>query len=171
MERTDRYGLCSVAGALGASLFLAAQPAFGQLQVPKCEIRVEQEGRFNNSTSDATTSDANLSATDVVDGQLRLGRNVVFADATSVSGALVGLGNGASVFDVNVFVLKLGRGAKVRGTQRPFQGGAAACEFPAVPCGGQNVVLRRGNPPRELTPGTYNSVSLENGTTLTLNDA
>jgi len=154
--------LSSVAGALSASLFLAAQPAFG-LQVPKCEMRVEQQGSFGN----ASTSDANLSATDV-DGQLQLGRNVFFADATSVSGARVGLGNGASIFDVHVSVLKLGRGAIVRGTQQPFQGGAATCALAAVACGGPNVSLRRGDSPRVLTPGTYNSLSLENGTSLTL---
>src|SRR5262249_14669926 len=91
-----------------------------------------------------------------------------FADATSVSGARVGLGNGASIFDVKVSVLKLGRGAIVRGTEQPFQGGAAACAFAAMPCGGQNGSLRRGDSPRVLTPGTYNSVSLETGTSLTL---
>src|SRR5262249_35651225 len=147
MEKLEISGLRRYTFALAATLLLVTQPASGQTVIPKCEIQVDQGGRFDN----ASTSDANLSATDS-DGQLRLGRNVFFSDATSVSGALVGLGNGASVFDINVFVLKNGKHTTIRGTQGPFQGGGTPCVAPTVQCGGQSVTLRRGDAPRTLTP-------------------
>src|SRR5262245_1693975 len=163
MEKLDIWGLGRYTFALAGALLLATQPASGQTVIPECVIQVEQGGRFDN----ASTSDANLLATEA-DGQLRLGRNVFFADATSVSGALVGLGNGASIFNLNVFVLKNGKHTTIRGSQQTFQGGGIPCVVPAVQCGGQNVTLRRGDAPRTLTPGTYNLVNLENGTSLTL---
>src|SRR5262245_39499910 len=163
MERLENSGLRRYTFALAASLLLVTQPASSQTVIPQCEIQLEQGGRFNN----ASTSDANLSATDP-NGELRLGRNVFFNDDTSVSGALVGLGNGASVFNLNVSVLKAGRNTTIRGAQGPFQGGGRPCVAPAVQCGGQNVTLRRGDAPRTITPGTYNLVELENGTSLTL---
>src|SRR5262249_20559856 len=133
------------------------------LQVPRCEIRAQQGGRFQNGSQ----SDADLVSSDV-DSRLRLGRHVFFADATSVSGAFVGLGNGSSVFDLNVDELDAGRNAVVRGVQGPFQSGPADCDLPAIQCGGQNVSVRRGAPTQTLAPGTYNILSLDKGTVLTL---
>ena len=164
MKKSDRSVLGHCVRAFGSLLLLAAHPAFAQLVVPKCEITVQQGGRFDN----ASHSDADLSATDA-DGRLILGRNVVFADATSVSGAFVSLGNGASVFDVNVDELRAGRKAVVRGVQGPFDASNSTCALPAVQCGGQNVSLRRGSAPQTLSPGIYNRLDLENGTSLTLN--
>src|SRR5262249_49741565 len=151
MRSIDRSDLRRVVGAL---LILAARPALAQLQVPKCEIRLDTGGRFDN----ASQSNAGLSAT-AADGRLVLGRRVFFGDATSVSGSFVGLGNSASVFDVNVDVLHQGKKAVVRGVQGPFTAGGATCDLPAVQCGGQNESLKRGAPPRTLSPGTFNRVS------------
>jgi len=153
----------SVAIVASAVVLTGTRPALGQTQVPNCQISVVDQARLNNRSS----SQAGLSVS-AVDGDVRLGRNVEFADNTSVSGALVGLGNGASVFDVNTNTLKQGRGAIVRGSQGPFVASGETCELPAVTCGGQNVSTRRGDAPRNLTPGTYGQLDLENGTSLTL---
>src|SRR5262245_11196646 len=151
-----------VAVLVSAALLVVAQTASGQT-IPNCEISVVDGARMNNNSSSA----AGLSAS-AVDGRLQLGRRVEFADHTSVSGAFVGLGNGASVFDVNANQLKLGRGAIVRGVKGPFVSDGATCEPPNIVCGGQSVFLRRGDAPRSLSPGTYGSLNLENGTSLTL---
>src|SRR5262249_23391242 len=161
MISIERSNLCRA--VVGTLLIFVARPAFAQIQVPKCEIRLDEGGRLNN----ASQSDAGLSAT-AADGRLVLGRRVFFADGTSVSGAFVGLGNSASIFNVNVDVLDLGRRAEVRGAQGPFTPGGATCELPPVQCGGQNVSLRRGSAPRTLSAGTDNQGPLENGTSLTL---
>ncbi len=51
MRSIDRSDLRRVVGAL---LVLAARPAFAQLEVPKCESRLDEGGSFNNaSQSDA----------------------------------------------------------------------------------------------------------------------
>jgi hypothetical protein len=153
----------AVAVLVSAALLVVTRTASGQTQVPNCEISVVDGARMNNNSSSA----AGLSAS-AVDGRLQLGRRVEFADHTSVSGAFVGLGNGASVFDVNANELKLGRGAIVHGVKGPFVSDGATCELQNIVCGGQSVFLRRGDAPRTLSPGTYGAVNLENGTSLTL---
>jgi hypothetical protein len=164
MDRIRRPHLFrSITGLVWIGSLVMVQAAAGQVVVPNCEIRVADSGRLDNASS----SEANLTATGS-DGQLRLGRNVFFEDDTSVSGALVGLGNGASVFDVSTNLLKRGRGAVVRGSTTAFQGAGGTCQLPPVTCGGQSVTLRRGDAPRVLSPGTYDLVSLENGTSLSL---
>ena len=164
MERIRRLQPCgSVAVLVSAAFLFVVRTAGAQTQIPNCEISVVDGARLNNNSNSA----AGLSAS-AVDGRLRLGRRVEFADNTSVSGAFVGLGNGASVFDVNADVLKAGRGATVRGVKGPFVGGGGTCDLPDVVCGGQNVFLRRGDVPRSLSPGTYGTLNLENGTSLTL---
>src|SRR5262249_36523470 len=131
---------------------LMASAAWAQVEVPNCEIRVLEQGRLNN----ASRSDANLSAV-APEGRVKLGRNVFFEDDTSVSGALVGLGNGASVFDVNVDDLKRGRGSEVRGSQNDFDSSPLDCDVTPVACGGQNVSVRK-HQASTLAPGTYNLI-------------
>ena len=145
-----------------ALLLAVAFRASAQVQVPHCEIRTEEGGRVNN----ASTSSADLGA-GAADSRLILGRKVFFDDHTSVVGAFVGLGNGASVFDVEADSVHRGKGAVVRGIVGPFSAAGAFCEAPAVECGGQNVaLLKKGK--KSLTPGTYGQVTLEDGASLTL---
>jgi hypothetical protein len=92
-----------------ALLLMVAFRASAQVQVPHCEIRTEEGGRVNN----ASTSSADLGA-GAADSRLILGRKVFFDDHTSVAGAFVGLGNGASVFDVDADSVRRGKGAIVR---------------------------------------------------------
>src|SRR5262249_16676666 len=120
-----------VAVLVSAALLVVARTASGQTQVPNCEISVVDGARMNNNSSSA----GGLSAS-AVGGRLQLGRRVKFANNTSVSGAFVGLGNGASVFDVNANELKVGRGAIVRGVKGPFVSGGATCELSNIVCGG-----------------------------------
>src|SRR5262249_25877954 len=97
---------------------------------------------------------------------LRLGRRVTFADDTSVSGAFVGLGNSASIFNLNADSVQLGKRAVVRGVQGPFIPGVG-CTLPAIQCGGADKFVAK-NQSQNLAPGTYGKVTLENGATLTL---
>jgi len=145
-----------------ALLFIVAFRASAQVQVPHCEIRTVEGGRVNN----ASTSSADLGA-GAADSRLILGRKVFFDDHTSVVGAFVGLGNGASVFNVDTDSLRQGRGATVRGVQSPFSAGGAFCAAPVVQCGGSDFTVRkRGS--ASLTPGTYGQVTLGNGASLNL---
>jgi hypothetical protein len=150
-------------GMVYVVLFLiVAFRASAQAQVPSCEIRTEEGGRVNN----ASTSSADLSAR-VPDSRLILGRKVFFDDHTSVVGAFVGLGNGASVFDVDADSVHRAKGAVVRGVVGPFSAEGAFCEAPAVECGSQDVsVPKKGK--KSLTPGTYGQVTLDDGARLTL---
>src|SRR5262245_13890172 len=159
MGPNDTHRFSYVLTAVG---LLISSAALAQVQVPNCEIRVLSQGRLNN----ASRSDANLSAV-APDGRVRLGRNVFFEDDTSVSGALVGLGNGASVFDVNVDDLHRGRGSDVRGSQNDFDSSPLDCNVTPVACGGQSLTVRK-NRTASLSPGTYNLIDLENGASLTL---
>ena len=131
--------------------------------MPNCEIRTAEGGRLNN----ASTSDAGLDA--FQDGsRLELGKKVFFADDTSVSGALVGLGNGASVFNLNADNVKQGKKAVVRGVQGPFTP-APGCELAPIDCGGAAVSVAK-NQSQPLAPGTYGKITLENGASLTLSE-
>jgi len=151
-----------LAAALVAALLLPVGRAQAQIQVPNCEIRVAEGGRLDN----ASTSDANLSSLE--DGsRLQLGRRVFFADATSVSGALVGLGNGASIFNLNVDLLQRGKKVVVRGVQGSFTPGVS-CTLPPIECGGPDVFVAKNQSRNDVIPGTYGKVTLENGATLTL---
>jgi hypothetical protein len=161
MKSSDKYAFRHLVSA-GALLLVVAQPALAQLQVPKCEIRLDEGGRINN----ASTSSADLSAV-ASDSRLILGRKVFFHDGTSVSGAFVKLGNGASVFDVDADSLHQGKGATVRGVLSPFSAGGAFCAAPTVDCGGSDfTVPKKGS--KSLTPGTYGQVTLGDGASLNL---
>jgi len=160
--RSDHAFALTVGGAIGAALLaMSVSPAPAQGQ-QACEIRVQDSGRVNNGS----TSSGDLSAV-ASDSQVVLGRNVFFDDGTSVSGAFVRLGNGASVFNVDTDSLRQGRGATVRGVQSPFSAGGAFCAAPVVQCGGSDFTVRkRGS--ASLTPGTYGQVTLGNGASLNL---
>jgi hypothetical protein len=162
MRRDQAFAFWTVGGAIGAALLaMSVSPAPAQGQ-QACEIRVQDSGRVNN----ASTSSADLSAV-ASDGSLILGRKVVFDDGTSVSGAFVKLGNGASVFDVDADSLHQGKGATVRGVLSPFSAGGAFCAAPVVQCGGSDVTVpKKGS--ASLTPGTYGQVTLGNGARLNL---
>ena len=162
MRRDWAFALWTVGGAIGAALLaMSVSPAPAQGQ-QACEIRIQDSGRINN----ASTSSADLSAV-ASDSQLVLGRKVFFDDGTSVSGAFVRLGNGASVFDVDTDSLHQGRGATVRGVVSPFSAGGAFCAAPTVQCGGSDVTVpRRGS--ASLTPSTYGQVTLGDGASLNL---
>jgi len=147
--------------AIAAALLLPALRAHAQVQVPNCEIRAAEGGKLDN----ASTSEADLNA--FQDGsRLVLGRKVFFADDTSVSGALLDLGNGASLFNVNVDNLHQGKGAVVRGVEAQFTPGPA-CVLAPIQCGGATVSVAK-NKSQPLAPGTYGNVTLENGASLTL---
>ena len=148
MRRDQAFAFWTVGGAIGAALLaMSVSPAPAQGQ-QACEIRVQDSGRVNN----ASTSSADLSAV-ASDSSLILGRKVFFDDGTSVSGAFVKLGNGASVFDVDADSLHQGKGATVRGVLSPFSAGGAFCAAPTVDCGGSDfTVPKKGS--ASLTPGT-----------------
>jgi hypothetical protein len=162
MRRDQAFAL-TVGGAIGAALLaMSVSPAPAQGQ-QACEIRVQDSGRVNN----ASTSSADLSAV-ASDSQLILGRKVFFDDGTSVSGAFVKLGNGASVFDVDADSLNQGKGATVRGVLSPFSAGGAFCAAPTVDCAGGSDVTVPKKGSVSLTPGTYGQVTLGNGASLNL---
>ena len=130
-------------------------PAVAQT-VPECELRVLDGGRLKNGAH----SEVDLTATQN-GSSIRLGRR---ATITSVSGAMVGLGNGASAGAVNTNDLRLGKEATV-GSQAPFTASAFVCDVSPVTCGGPNVRVARGGF-RSLSPGSYGNVELLNGATL-----
>src|SRR5262249_27110345 len=116
--------------------------------------------------NDGSTSSADLSAV-ASDSRLTLGRKVFFDDGTSVSGAFVKLGNGASVFDVDADSVRKGKHATVRGVLSSFSAGGAFCAAPVVQCGGSDVTVpKKGS--KSLTPGTYGQVTLGDGASLNL---
>src|SRR5262245_61882204 len=163
MRRDQAFAFWTVGGAIGAALLaMSVSPAPAQGQ-QACEIRVQDSGRVN----DGSTSSADLSAV-ASDSRLTLGRNVFFDDGTSVSGAFVRLGNGASVFDVDADSVRQGKRATVRGVLSPFSAGGAFCAAPpAVVCGGSDVSVSR-KASKSLTPGTYGQVTLGDGASLNL---
>ena len=163
MEKHRTFSDCirPVVALAAAIVLLPALRVHAQV-TPNCEIRAATGGRLGNGS----TSDAGLDA--FQDGsQVRLARGVFFADDTSVSGALVNLGNSASIFNVNADELKLSRRAVVRGAQGPFTP-SAGCEIAPIDCDASHPVSVRRNQSQTLAPGTYGNITLENGATLTL---
>src|SRR5262245_49135031 len=147
--------------ALAAAILLLPVLRVHAQVVPNCEIRAATGGRLDN----ASTSDAGLDA--FQDGsRVVLGRRVFFADDTSVSGALVGLGNSASVFSLNADKVNVGRRAVVRGVQGSFTS-SPGCDLAPIECGGAAVSVAK-NQSQPLAPGTYGSITLQNGASLTL---
>src|SRR5262245_5506555 len=163
MEKHRTFSDCirPVVALAAAIVLLPALRVHAQVQAPNCEIRAATGGRLNNASTSAAGLDAFQDGSRVV-----LGRRVSFADDTSVSGALVGLGNGASVFNLNADTVNLGRGAVVRGHQGSFTP-SPGCELAPIQCGGHAVSVAK-NRSQPLAPGTYGSITLQNGATLTL---
>ncbi len=153
------------ASILAVLVILPAVPAASAQDSASCAFLASRDVRIGN----ASAIDGDLGVNDP-GGQVRLGREVDLADGTTVAGDDVGASNGASLFDVDASRFDPGRGVVVRGTvgtpslplADPF------CAVPAVACGGPAVVVRRGDPPRALSPGTYGDIVLENGTRLQL---
>ena len=101
---------------------------------------------------------------------VRLGRAVVLADGTTVSGDRVQLGPKASVFDVATNDLKKAGGATVRGTVRGVTLPIAepTCVAPSAACGSGTTRVKRRSGPLTLPPGTYGAIVLENGAAVSL---
>ena len=95
-----------------------------------------------------------------------LGRKVFFGNGTTVSGSLIDLGNGASVFNLNVDQVQQGKNAVVRGVQGTFTP-SPGCVLAPIQCGGASVSVAK-NKSQPLAPGTYGQVTLESGASLTL---
>src|SRR5262245_11122863 len=160
-EIVRTLGLMSLAlGALGAP----STPA-ETVDSASCAFVAATEVHVGNAASVAGDLGANNRG-----GRVQLGRHVVLADGTMVAGDRVGVSNASSLFDVDANVLARGRSVVVRGAigvptlplADPF------CPLQPIECGGPDVVVRHGDPVRELTPGRYGDVTLENGTTLQL---
>src|SRR5262245_29895881 len=158
MNYSRTFLVLGLAVVLGRNHAAAADSA-------SCAFVAATEARVGNAASVA----GDLGANDP-NGKVRLGRMVVLADGTTVAGDDVGASNGASLFDVAANRFDPGRHVVVRGTASapslpladPF------CPLPDVTCGGPDVVVRRGDPPRALSPGAYGDIVLENGARLQL---
>jgi hypothetical protein len=128
---------------------------------------------FFTNRSAKYNNDATINANAVVNsplGQLKLGRNVVMPDGTSLTANFVQVGNASSVYDVFANTVKKGFEAVVRHDEvgpitLPIS--APFCESPSFECGGAPITV----PPAEtqtLTPGTYGVIRVMNGATLQL---
>jgi hypothetical protein len=120
-------------------------------------------GNGTHSTASVATSSPR--------GLTKLGRKVMFADDTVVSGDKVQLGNGASVDAIQVNQLTEGKGTVIRGTDAAatLSAGEPSCPLPAFTCGGPDVAVARGET-RVLAPGSYGAIVLDRGATLELLD-
>src|SRR5262245_30516990 len=150
--------------ALGLALSLGRSHA-AAADSASCAFVAATEARVGNASSVSGDLGANDPG-----GKIRLGRKVVLADGTTVAGDDVGASNGASLFDVAANRFDPGRNTVVRGTvttpSLPLDD--SFCPLAEVTCGGADVVVRRGDPPRALSPGTYGDIVLENGARLQL---
>src|SRR5262245_52672943 len=150
--------------ALGLALSLGRSQA-AAADSASCAFVAATETRVGNGSEIGGDLGANDPG-----GKVRLGRKVVLADDTTVAGDDVGVSNGSSLFDVAANRFGSGRHVVVRGTVStpslpladPF------CPLPDLTCGGPDVVVRRGDPPRALSPGSYGDIVLENGARLEL---
>src|SRR5215831_14352483 len=142
------------AGTLGPAIAPAAAA-----DSASCAFVAASEVHVGNAASVAGDLGANDRG-----GRVQLGRHVVLADGTTVTGDRVGVSNASSLFDVDANVLVRGRGVVVHGTvgvptlplADPF------CPLQPSACGGPDGVVRRGDPIRALAAGSYGDVTLEN---------
>jgi hypothetical protein len=154
-----------VAFVLGLSALLLHGRGASAADSASCAFVAASETRIGNASSVGGDLGANDPG-----GKVRLGRKVILADGTTVVGDDVRASNGASLFDVAANRFDPGRGVVVRGTlstpslplDDPF------CPLPDITCGGADVVVRRSDAPRALSPGQYGDIVLENGTRLEL---
>jgi hypothetical protein len=103
-------------------------------------------------------------------GSIRLGRLAAMADGTTLTANKVKLGKAASAFDVFANSLRKGPAAEVRGTFGPatLPLSALFCPVAAFTCGGDDVHVPLNGSSGPLAPGSYGTVLLESGATLTL---
>jgi hypothetical protein len=126
---------------------------------------VNREGKFNNDATILGHVGANS-----LTGRLRLGKEVLMPDGSSLSASSVEVGNGSSVDKVFTNDLKLGVGAVVRNgvdtvtlpLVDPF------CEIPDFQCGGPMVFVKPGETLGPLPPGVYGHLRIMNGATIKL---
>jgi len=148
--------------ALAGALLL---PSWVAAAAVDCEFAAADRIAVGNGSD----VEASLRANDQ-GGIVHLGRRVFVADGTSVAASRVELWNAASVFDVSSGSVSVGRGATVRGTLATTSPvpDPSFCAIASPTCGGADVVVHRGEPPRDLGPGSYGAVALENGTSIRL---
>src|SRR5262249_10775408 len=152
---------CLMLGAVG----VAIAPGTAAADSASCAFVAANELRIGNAASVAGEIGGNEAG-----GRVQLGRHVVLSDGTTVAGDVVAVSNASSLFDVDANVFAAGRGVTIRGTvgvptlplSMPF------CSVSVLECGGPDVVVHRGDPPRDLAPGSYGGVTLANGPTLRL---
>jgi hypothetical protein len=108
-------------------------------------------------------------AVNSVTGWLKLGKNVLVHDGSTLEANYVEIGNASSVDDIFANTLKLGFEAVVRGATNPATLPVADpfCQIPTFTCGTQVVNLPPGDV-QTLTPRTYGFARVANGATLHL---
>ncbi len=127
---------------------------------------VARDGKFNNSATIGNNVGANSTV-----GRIRLGRNVVMPDATSVTGDTVIVGNASSVarvlanspsFGTNA-VARDGTGTPTLPVVEPF------CPLPAIAsCNGNDVQVEPGFKAGPLAPGVYGRLWVLDGGSIML---
>jgi hypothetical protein len=152
---------CDVDFAAGSCRCGAPCPSFPSGSFP---FLVRTVGRLGNGAQVTGSIGANDPG-----GRLQLGKRAFVSDGSTVAGDSVVLGQDASVDDVQANLLRLGKGATVRGDittpvlplTNPF------CPVPLLTCGGPDVLVSSGNAV-VLAPGSYGNVLISNGGTLVL---
>jgi hypothetical protein len=102
--------------------------------------------------------------------RVRLGKDVILADGSTLIGDTVQIGNASSVDDVLTNHLLRGQSVTIRGSigvpslpiVTPF------CTIPPISCGGMDIIVPPNQSQGPLAPGTYGRVKVLNGATLTL---
>lgn len=124
------------------------------------------ESKINNDATVSGSVSVNMPG-----GRLNTGRNVRFADGSTLIADAVALGHAADAFAVLANQLTLGPNAVVRNGSGPAPALPLAqpfCDIPAFTCGGDDVRVLPGETVGPLAPGTYGTVRVLNGGTLLL---
>lgn len=126
---------------------------------------MNREGKFNNDATIVGHAGANGPT-----ARLRVGKNVVMPDGTSLSAHRVEVGNASNVDKVFANDFKLGAGAVVRNGIGPVTLPLVDpfCQLPAFECSGPMVFVKPGESIGPLAPGVYGQVRIMNGATLWL---
>jgi hypothetical protein len=130
-----------------------------------CRFDAADSARVGNGT----TVEGSLAASPV-GGRLKLACLARMADGTVAAADLVRVGSRASAARVLANTVERGRGAEIRdgiaapppALPEPF------CPIEDHACGGEDVVVQRGDGTVELAPGSYGRVLLRNGARLVL---
>jgi hypothetical protein len=129
-------------------------------------FRVAYESKINNDASVSGGVTVNMPG-----GRLNTGRNVRFADGSTLIADSVALGHAADAFRVLANRLTLGHNAVIRDGDGPAPALPLVqpfCDIPAFTCGGDDVRVLTGQIAGPLAPGTYRTVRILNGGTLLL---